>query len=124
MICDLSDYNYTIKKAKCSCAVKESSSSFADIKIDKKKLLKNFKDIKSFINLNILVCYTTLLSKKSISHNIGFYNICFILLFRIVSIFIFYIKQSNKIKKQINRIIYAIKNLTNNLDNLIIINNF
>ena len=48
--------------------------------------------------------------KKSISHNIGFYNICFIILFRIVSIFLFYIIQSNKIKKKINRIIYAIKN--------------
>ena len=44
-------------KAGCSCNVKESSSTIADMKIDKDKLIKNFKDIKNIINLNILVCY-------------------------------------------------------------------
>ena len=44
--CDFNDYNYTIKKANCSCNVQESSKSFAYMKIDKKKLLANFKDRK------------------------------------------------------------------------------
>ena len=34
--CDFEDYNYTFKKAICSCHAKESSSSFNDMKIDKK----------------------------------------------------------------------------------------
>ena len=39
------NYNYTFKKAICSCHAKESSPSFADMKIDKNKLLDNFKNI-------------------------------------------------------------------------------
>ena len=35
--CDFVSYNYTTKKAKCSCKAKKSSSSFADMKIDKNK---------------------------------------------------------------------------------------
>ena len=34
--CNFVGYNYTTKKAKCSCKAKKSSSSFADMKIDKK----------------------------------------------------------------------------------------
>ena len=40
--CILSEYNYYINKAKCSCDVAESSTKFNDIKIDKSKLYKNF----------------------------------------------------------------------------------
>ena len=34
--CDFSDYDYNTQKAKCSCKVKESSSSFSDMKINTK----------------------------------------------------------------------------------------
>ena len=40
--CELFNYNYSTTKANCSCQFKESSSSFADIKINKTKLYKNF----------------------------------------------------------------------------------
>ena len=43
--CDLIAYNYTTSKAICSCEVKESSSTFADMNINKTKLLDNIKDI-------------------------------------------------------------------------------
>ena len=36
--CDFSEYDYTTKSAKCSCNVKESSSSIANIIINKNKL--------------------------------------------------------------------------------------
>ena len=36
--CDFVNYDYNTKKAKCSCDAKESPDSFADMKIDKKKL--------------------------------------------------------------------------------------
>ena len=55
--CEFSLYDKEKQKAGCSCNVKESSSTIADMKIDKDKLIKNFKDIKNIINLNILVCY-------------------------------------------------------------------
>ena len=50
--CLFSDYNYDIQKAKCKCDVVGSSSSFANIKIDTKKLYKNFVDIKNIANVN------------------------------------------------------------------------
>ena len=46
--CDFSKYDYNTLKAICSCEVKESSSSFATMNIDKEKLFKNFVDIKKY----------------------------------------------------------------------------
>ena len=64
--CDFVNYNYTSKKAKCSCIPKQSSSSFADMKIDINKLLDNFKNIKNIANLNLLKCVKVLFSKRGI----------------------------------------------------------
>ena len=71
--CDFSEYNYTIKKAKCECKVKESSSSFADIYINKTKLFENFKNIKNIINFQILACYDNLFTRVGILENIGIF---------------------------------------------------
>ena len=58
--CDFSEYDYKQFIAKCSCKVKECAQSFADMKINKLKLLDNFKNIKNFLNFNFLVCYNKL----------------------------------------------------------------
>ena len=71
--CDFVNYNYTSKKAKCSCIPKQSSSSFADMKIDINRLLDNFKNIKNIANLNLLKCVKVLFSKIGILENVGFY---------------------------------------------------
>ena len=71
--CDFVDYNYTSKKAKCSCKAKESSLSFADMKINRNKLLDNFKNIKNIANFKILKCFHVLFCKKGISKNVGFF---------------------------------------------------
>ena len=54
--CDFNNYNETSQKAKCSCKVKESSSSFFYMNIDRKKLINNFKHVYNLANLNLLVC--------------------------------------------------------------------
>ena len=108
--CDFSDYDYQNKKAQCSCDVKESSSSYADMIIDKDKLFKNFMDIKNIANINLLKCYKSLFSKKGIQHNIGSFIIIPIIIFHLISIFIFYKYQFNKIEEKINDIIFGIKN--------------
>ena len=69
--CIFSQYNYKNQIAKCSCDVKEFSFSFSDMHIDKAKLYKNFIDIKNIANINILVCYKVLFSKKGIIQNYG-----------------------------------------------------
>ena len=108
--CDFSEYNKTSKKAKCSCKVKESSSSFMDMTINKTKLLENFGDIKSFLNINLLTCYENIFKIGGIVHNIGFYLVIFIIIFHIISFFIFIFKKISKIRKIINHIIFCIKN--------------
>ena len=109
--CDFTGYNYTIQKAQCICKVKQSSSSFAEMKINKTKLINNLKDIKNIANINFLKCYKILLSKESILSNIGFYLLVINIIFHIISVFIFYTKQLSIIKGNIKDIIFAIENI-------------
>ena len=78
--------------------------------INKTKLLENFRDIKSFMNINLLICYNNLFKLVGIAYNIGFYLISFITISHIISFFIFLLKKIRKIRKIINDIVFAIKN--------------
>ena len=75
------------------------------MKFDEEKIFKNFIDIKNIANINILKCYKSLFSKNGIIRNIGSYIIISIILFHIISIFIFYKYQFDEIKDKINVII-------------------
>ena len=110
--CVFSEYDYDIQKAKCSCDIVQSSSLFANIYIDKKKLSKNFIDVINIMNINLLKCYKVLLTKKGILYNYGSYFLIFIILFHFIFIIIFYGKNLyRKIKSKINDIYFAIKNI-------------
>ena len=127
--CDFSDYNDKIERAQCSCKVKESSSSFSNMIIDKEKLYKNFIDVKNIANINLLICYNQLFTKKGIVYNIGCYIIIPMIVFHLFTISFFYIKDINTIFEKIKNIVNYIKNPklfkkgkekvqdTNNLDN-------
>ena len=123
--CDFVDFNNTLKKAKCSCKAKESSSSFANMKINKNKLLDNFKNLKNIANLNLLKCVHVLFTKKGLSNNIGLFILISFILFHIITSFALCINQFDVLKNKIKDIIIAItkgkKNDVNN--NKIIINN-
>ena len=104
--CIFSNYDIENSKAQCSCDTKESSSSVADMTIDKAKLvLDNFIDIKNFVNIDFLICYKKLLNKEGIIKNIGSYFLLVIIFFHIITIFIFYISQFSSIKTKIKEII-------------------
>ena len=107
--CDFVSYNYTIKKAKCTCKVKESSSSFADMKIDENKLLDNFKNIKNIANLNLLKCFKVLFSKIGISKNVGFYIFITFIIFHTIVLILFYNKKLDTLIKKIKYLSFAIK---------------
>ena len=81
------------------------------MKIDKKKLLSKFTDIKNIINIKILVCYKKLFTKEGIMNNIGFFSIAPFIIFHFISIIIFVVCQLKIIKKQIFEILFALKNL-------------
>ena len=105
--CDFADYNHTLKKAKCSCNAKESSSSFKDMKIDKNKLLDNFKDIKNIANIKLLKCVKVLFSKKGISENVGFYIFSSIIIFHAIILIVFYKKKLSLLLNKIKLLIFA-----------------
>ena len=108
--CIFSGYNNTIEKSRCLCKIKEFSFSFANITINKTKLLENFVNIKNIANINMLKCYKELFSKKGILKNIGFYILFIIAIIHICCIILFYTKNRNLIKKTINDLFFWIKN--------------
>ena len=111
--CNFEKYDNLNKRAECSCKGKEfkqTINSIADIKINKMKFVENFIDINNIVNIQIIKCYKILFSKKGIINNIGFYLVIPILIFHIISIFIFYIYQKKTIFDKIDDIIFAIIN--------------
>ena len=110
--CFLSEYDFNNNIAKCSCDIKESSSLFENIKIDKNKLYENFMDIENILNINILVCYKTLFTKNGLLKNYGSYSLIIIIITHFIFIIIFYVKKLyNEIKEEINKISLCINNL-------------
>ena len=55
--CDFSEYNDTTQRANCSCYIKDSIGSFANMNINKSKLYENFGDSN---DINMLINYLTL----------------------------------------------------------------
>jgi hypothetical protein len=109
--CDFSEYFYDIQNAQCSCEVRESSSSYNDIIIDKKKLYKNFIKVKNIANMKILTCYKKLFTKEAIIHNIGCFVIFPITIIHIITIIIFYSKHINEMRNIISDIRNKLKNI-------------
>ena len=87
------------------------------MKINKAKLYQNLKNIETITNIKIIFCYKVLFSISGISNNIGFYIVMSIIIFFIISIFIFYKKQAallkNDIKDIVNAVIQEDKNANN-----------
>jgi len=109
--CFLSNYNYTSNKVKCLCDVKESSSKFKNMKIDKTKYYENFIDIKNIANINILECYKILFSKIGLIKNYGSYSIIGIFFAHLIIIIIYYSKNLySQIQNIINKIAYDFYN--------------
>ena len=74
------------------------------MKLVKKNVLENFKNIKNNINFKFLVCSKRLFNKEGIINNYGFYLIFVIMIFHIITILIFSLKQLSLLKKRIENI--------------------
>ena len=114
--CDLVEYNYNTKKAKCSCDIKLSIPLIDDIKFNKDDLYKGFIDIKNNLNLNVMKCFKEVFNKKSLKSNYGFFIIMFIILLYFISLFIFYFKSYNELIAEINEIILSLKTVKNEVN--------
>ena len=108
--CFISDYDYLNQRVKCSCEAKESSLSFKEMNINKTNLLQQFKDIKSIININIILCYKELFCKEGIINNINLFIIIPFIIFHLLVIIIFYCNQKEKLFEKIKDIFFGISN--------------
>ena len=101
--CELIDYNYTIKEAKCSCLIKINIPLFREIKFDKNKLYKRFTDFNNITSIKYIKCHRDIFKLKSLIKNFGFYIYLLISIFFIICFFLFYCKyysdHMNLIKK-------------------------
>jgi len=70
MIGAFSEHYYIHHEVKCSCKIKEFSSFFPDMNIDKTNLFKDSSDIKNFLNFQSPARYKFLFNKKNIFQNI------------------------------------------------------
>ena len=109
--CTFLYYNYTTKKANCSCEAKKSSPSFADMKIDKKKLLDNLKHIRNIANINLLKCFKVLFCITGILKNVGFYIFISIIIFHTITLIIFYSRELELLKNKIELLIFVLNDL-------------
>ena len=112
--CEYLGYNNKTKKVKCECDVKKEIS-IINIKIDSKRLYDIFTGVTSS-NIDIIKCYHLLFINKNLLNNIGFYIILIIIIFFVISVFIFIFKGYKLLKKKINFIV-SIVNINKNRKN-------
>ena len=121
--CDFERYDFKKEKAICSCLVKIKMPLISEISFDKEKLINKMKDIKSLVNISIIKCYYLLLKIKTLIKNIGFLTVFPIIIFYIISIFIFFCKDIKNINRIINNIVNAKINIKKDKNKKITQNN-
>ena len=63
--CDFTGYNYKTKKVKCSCFTKINLQLISKNRVDKHNLLSNFKDIRHIGNFKMLSCIKLYLKENN-----------------------------------------------------------
>ena len=107
--CELIDYDYIKAKAKCSCDIKTSISSYDDIKFNKNDFFKSFIDIKNIFNIEVMKCYKIVFKIKELKKNFGFFIIGFVFILYLITLLTFIIKSNSNFKNEIKNIILALK---------------
>ena len=108
--CEFINYDNINKRVNCSCEVKTFMSFINEIKIDKDKLLKNFRDVNYITNLQVVKCYKIAFLINNIKFNYGFYIFCILIFILTICTLLFYIKFFALLIQEINEINSAIKN--------------
>ena len=114
--CDFEKYDNDIKKAICSCYTKIKLPLISEIKVDKDKMISNFKNIKNIGNFKMLKCWNLLYDKKNIFKNSANYMVAILLFLNFISIFTFACCNIKYIKKMLNQ--FRNKNTYNKMNNI------
>ena len=115
--CKYTNYDYNTKKVTCECFIKIKFPLMSEIEINKDKLLINFINIKSLININVIKCYKQLFDKEGLKNNLGNYIIGSIIILIIILSVLFKVKGYNIIKSKIYgiiKVIIEVNKITNN----------
>ena len=89
-LCEYSGYDQKNKKAICECGIRYKEFILSEIDKQNDLLANNFTSDNSTSNVGTMKCYELVFSKDGLITNIGSYILLFIILFHIISIFIFY----------------------------------
>ena len=103
--CEYNNYDYNIKKVSCQCFTKIKIPLLSEIAINKDKLERNFIDIKSISNIEILKCVKEAFDKKRLILNLGFLIMSIIILIILILSILFKIKGYPNLKNRIYDII-------------------
>ena len=99
--CDFTEYNSVTKKVKCSCFTKITLPLISEIKLDKQKLISNFKDIRNVGNFKILSCLKKFLKEKNIFKNTAYHMLIIIFILSLISVLTFCFYDFKKIQEYI-----------------------
>ena len=100
--CDFTEYDDINKKAICSCFTKIKLPIISEIKVDKDKLISNFKNINNIGNFIMLKCIYLFFDKKNIFNNSSNYIFFILFILSIISLFVVLFYNKTKIKNIIN----------------------
>jgi len=99
--CDFTQYDEKNNKVLCSCYIKVKLPLISEIKVDKEKLISNFKNIKNIGNFKVLSCLYLLYNFSNILTNSANFMVIILFILSLISIFIFICYNSKKIKNYI-----------------------
>ena len=120
--CDFISYNYETQKAVCSCNIKTEIPLINNIKIDKDTLLKSFIDINNIANIQMLKCYKIVFQKNNILKNIGCHIYTCLIIFNLICLLCFIIKDYKNLAFKIYKLkIHFLNNKKKNKINSFII---
>ena len=104
--CEYMGYNSTNKKAKCQCKIKKEITEIKVISYDHIGV-RNFLDIKTITNIEIMKCYKLTFSLDGLSNNYGFMILSVSVAFFISLIIIYFLTK----KTSVSRIIRTALNI-------------
>jgi hypothetical protein len=93
-----------LAKAVCSCLTKTKIEKISDIKINKKGLYSNFKNIVNIANLELIKCAYLLFNKNGFINNSANYIMLILFIFSIITLILFITREYKKINEFIIKI--------------------
>ena len=93
--CEYQGYDINTKTVKCECEIK-TIKNFLE-KIDEKRLLNEFKNVKKITNLFVFKCFKLVFSKQGFKGNIGNYIMLSLIIISILYSISFYFKGYKKL---------------------------